>query len=118
MPQGRNTDESCRLPSRLPLRLTFFEAQYDVAEIYFRFGELSERLASNVLRPHEQRSKDWQDAKTWYQRSLDIWRQIHNPGAVIPLGFTCGNAKSITAAIAKCETALSSLNSSSTKVKN
>ena len=85
------------------------DAQYAAAEIYADLGRLSQRLASDVHRTPLQRLQDWKDAKAWYQRSLDSWRDIQSPVAVTPSGFACGNPRAVAAMIASCDGALARL---------
>ena len=85
------------------------DAQYAAAEIYADLGKLSQRLASDTRRTRQQQLQDWQDAKAWYQRSLDAWQGIHNPVSMTPTGFTCNNPRMVTSAVAQCDAALARL---------
>jgi len=85
------------------------DAQFAAAEIYADLGELSQRLASETHRTQQQQLQDWKTARAWYQRSLDTWQGIQNPGAATPTGFACGNPQTIAAAVARCDAALARL---------
>jgi tetratricopeptide (TPR) repeat protein len=85
------------------------DAQYAAAEIYADLGKLSQQLASDTRRTPQQRLQDWKDAKAWYQRSLDAWRDIQSPVAMTPSGFACGNPRAVAAMIATCDAALARL---------
>ena len=87
------------LKSMQPANLS---AIYSLVDVYFGLGELSKNLAGHA-RAAEQR-KHWADARKWYQESADAWRQLPNPGAVSPEGFTYHRATARE--IRLCDTAL------------
>jgi hypothetical protein len=89
--------------------LNIVGAQCAAAEIYADLGELSQQLASDTRRTRQQQLQDWKDAKAWYQRSLDAWRDIPSLVAITPSGFACGNPRAVAAMIAKCDAALARL---------
>src|SRR5260370_33415805 len=51
----------------------------------------------------DERRQHWMEARDWYQKSLDSWRQISNPGAVSPDGWPCGNSREVANAVAICD---------------
>jgi len=79
------------------------EAQYAVADGYFAKGELSRMLASNGNSAPRDQIRDWSDARSWYERAAEAWKKISDPGARTPVGWTCGNPKKASAALASCE---------------
>jgi dipeptidyl aminopeptidase/acylaminoacyl peptidase len=58
----------------------------------------------------DERRQHWMEARDWYQKSLDSWRQISNPGAVSPDGWPCGNSREVANAVAICDRVLHSGN--------
>jgi serine/threonine protein kinase len=84
------------------------EIQYAMADSYAGLGDLSRKKAEavNVVR---ERIVNWTDARNQYQRSMNAWRQIHNPGATSPIGFACGNPAQVVQALAECESELRTL---------
>jgi eukaryotic-like serine/threonine-protein kinase len=85
------------------------EARYAVADLYASMGEQSERLASATNRTQRERLRSWSEAKTWYQKSVDAWHGIQNPGVTTPSGFACGSPRNVAAAIARSNQALSTI---------
>ena len=76
------------------------EAKYVLADVYSGLGELSQTLASRNGVPVQQKILRWNEARTWYQLSLDAWQRIQNPGARSPVGFACGNPRMVARQLA------------------
>jgi tetratricopeptide (TPR) repeat protein len=69
-------------------------ARYTMADTYRGLGRVA---AANA---------NWQEAKTWFQRSLDMWSRVKNPGAISPNGFDTEGPGPVRAELARCEAAL------------
>ncbi len=89
------------------------EAQYVLADAYSGLADLSELQASDGSQPAQQQIRYWNEARGFYQRSLDAWKAIENPGARTPVGFACGYPRKVAQEIAKCDAALARLRASS-----
>ena len=89
------------------------EAQYGLADAYSALAELSQVQASDLRHPLLQRIRYWNQARSTFLQSLDVWKQIPNPGSRTPVGFACGDPKRVAREIAECEAALARLQSSS-----
>ena len=85
------------------------DARYALADAYFLSGELSQIAARNSGLPPSKQLQYWNEARTWYQRSLEMWQTIHNPGVRSPVGFACGNPRRVSRQIAQCDAALARL---------
>ncbi len=87
------------------------DARYVVADAYSALGDVSQTAAARTSSPEKQFQR-WNEARDWYQRSLNMWHIIHNPGARTAAGFACGNPKTVIRQIAKCDAALARLRAS------
>jgi eukaryotic-like serine/threonine-protein kinase len=81
------------------------DAQYVLADTYAELGELS-RLKAASSASLQAQSLSWEEARSYYQRSLDSWHNIHNSGARAPAGFACGNPTKVSHDLAICEAAI------------
>jgi eukaryotic-like serine/threonine-protein kinase len=88
---------------------SMIEAQYVVADAYSGLGELSQILASDGRVSVQQRMRYWSEARAWYQRSLDVWGRMLNPGARTPVGFASGNRRRVARELASCDAALGAM---------
>ena len=79
-------------------------ALYVSADAYFVMGEIARAMA---VRPApDPQHRYWTEARDWYQKSQDMWRQIPTPGAISPSGYPCGNPRDVANTIAVSERAL------------
>ena len=85
------------------------EAQYSLAEAHAGLAELSRMQASDPSQPLPQQIRYWNEAMSSFQRSLDAWRRIPNPGARTPVGFACGDPRLVERALTESEAALAKL---------
>jgi eukaryotic-like serine/threonine-protein kinase len=84
------------------------DARYVAADAYSILGDLAQMAAAKTSFP-EQELQRLNEARDRYQRSLNMWQTIHNPGTRTPAGFACGNPKMAAHQIAKCDAALARL---------
>jgi tetratricopeptide (TPR) repeat protein len=84
------------------------EIQYTSADSYFGLGNVEAALAA-VARRTPQEMEHWSHAKSYYQKSLDTWRGIPNPGYVSPAGFGCGGPTKSSEAVLVADAALAKL---------
>ena len=79
-------------------------ALYVSADANYVMGEVERAIA--VHSAVDQQRQHWIEARDWYQKSQDAWRQISSPGAVSPAGYLCGNPREVANAIVFCDRAL------------
>jgi len=95
---------------------SILEAQYSLADAYSGLAQLSQMQASDLSQPVQQQIRYWNEARSYFQHSLDAWKSIPNPGARTPVGFACGDPKLIARQITMCDAALARLQSSKSSV--
>jgi tetratricopeptide (TPR) repeat protein len=83
-------------------------ALYVVADSLSGLGDVLSASAKSQ-RQSSVRIKELNEAHSWYQRSADAWRHVHNPGAMNPGSFDCGSPARVSAALAQCESALANI---------
>jgi tetratricopeptide (TPR) repeat protein len=71
------------------------------AETYSGMGMAEAALATNKKLVFDQRVRHWREAESWYQRSLEIWAQMRNRGALARVD--ADKPEELTKEIAKCE---------------
>ena len=86
------------------------EPKYVLADAYFGLGEISSARAEGSS---QGRVASLHEARSWYQRSSDEWRQISRPVPVSSDGFAWGGSKAVTRALEGCEGALAKLKNAS-----
>jgi hypothetical protein len=57
----------------------------------------------------DKQKKLWGEARQWFQKSSDNWRQIKNPGVMSPGGFNTVGADFVKQSLADCDAALKRL---------
>jgi tetratricopeptide (TPR) repeat protein len=62
------------------------QAQYTLADTYSGMGDAWRRQASGKATSAKQ-IEYWTQARSWYERSFAVWRQVRNPGRLSPSGF-------------------------------
>lgn len=82
------------------------EGRYALATAYSGLGDIASRRALQSRTPDEQEA-NWKEAKLWYQRGADAWKQIRHPAAVSPNGFNAGNPEDASRGLARSNAALS-----------
>jgi non-specific serine/threonine protein kinase/serine/threonine-protein kinase len=81
--------------------------QSGLAESYFALGSAYSALAVNAKGSIVHKTKTWQEAQAWYQKSSDIWTEKRARGSLDR--FESETAERAAQGIAKCNTALTSL---------
>jgi tetratricopeptide (TPR) repeat protein len=72
---------------------------YAVAGLYSGLGDVSSAEARRARDP-ALRSKMWNQARTSYQQSLDVWKQIPNPSRMSATGLPASDRRQIAARLA------------------
>jgi len=62
------------------------------------------RLAADETKSREQRIKDWNEARSWFEKALDLFSQLRNRGTLMPTDSE--RAAKFTAKIRECDTAI------------
>jgi serine/threonine protein kinase/tetratricopeptide (TPR) repeat protein len=83
--------------------------QYRLANLLFRMGGVFVSLASDPKTPAGQRGQQWREARATYEKSLAVWQGMAQRGQLKESQQQ--KIKEASAAIAKCEAALSNKNS-------
>ncbi len=80
---------------------------YATADAYFGMGELARSAAQQSTSTSQgERQQHWREACDWYRKSVDVWRQIPNPGRTTPSGFTTGDPKTVARHLRGCDVVL------------
>jgi eukaryotic-like serine/threonine-protein kinase len=80
----------------------------DLAYAHSALAETYSRLAAHPSTPEPSKIASWREARSWYQKSLDIWLLLKQKA---PLGkFDAAQPEKIAAEIASCDAALAKLN--------
>jgi tetratricopeptide (TPR) repeat protein len=79
------------------------EPRYILGDAYFGMGELS---MARAMSSSQHSRAPLNEARSWYQRSLDAWRHISHPLLVSSDGYAWGDSKPATLALARCEALL------------
>jgi non-specific serine/threonine protein kinase/serine/threonine-protein kinase len=83
------------------------EVRADLVHSYTRLGELLATLGANATAPLSQRVEHWQQARSWYQRSLDVLLDMRRRGLLTDTD--ANRPDSIAREIATCDAALAKL---------
>ena len=79
----------------------------DVAQMAERIGELYAALANDQTASPTIQLEHWRTARSWYQRSLDVWRELERAGAL--QGTIAENPEMLAHSIARFDQIISRL---------
>ena len=79
----------------------------DLALTYYDLGAAQSKLASDDLALTAQSIDEWRQARSWYQKSLDIYQDMKSKGTLS--GADAGKPDGVSGNIAKCNEALKKL---------
>lgn len=87
------------------------EARYALASAYCGLGDIAARSAQrsslvDASVTDARYSATWNEAKSWYERSSEAWRQIRHPAAVSPNGFDSPDPAEASRGLARSHAAL------------
>ena len=85
------------------------QAQYTLADCYSGMGIALQKQAQRQELSVDKQKKLWDEARQWFQKSSDNWRQIKNPGVMSPGGFNTVGADFVKQSLADCDAALKRL---------
>ena len=85
------------------------EAVYIAVAAYAGLGEIEAVLAADPHLPRTDRIEHWKKASSSYNRSMELWGYIKEPGVISPDGFTCIPPAIIARQQAHCEQMLNQL---------
>jgi hypothetical protein len=83
------------------------QARSELARSYFGYGEMYLSVAEHADSAME-KEDNLRYARSWYQKSLDIWREIQHRRDLTPLDAQC--PEQVSQKIISCDEALSKLN--------
>jgi hypothetical protein len=64
-------------------------------------------LAADETRSKTERIKDWNEARSWFEKALDLFSELRNRGTLMPADS--GQAAKFAAKIRECDTAIAQL---------
>jgi hypothetical protein len=82
------------------------QAQYTLADTYSGMGVIFQKRAMQAGILAEKQRAHWTEARSWFQKSFDEWRQVRNPGVMSPGGFDAGGPGVVAQKLAACDAAL------------
>jgi serine/threonine protein kinase/tetratricopeptide (TPR) repeat protein len=74
---------------------------------YENSGNALARQAIDETQSHAQQIKDWNEARSWFEKALDLFSELRNRGALMPADS--GQAAKFTAKIRECDNAITQL---------
>jgi len=83
------------------------DVRFNLAQSYSKLGGVHVMLASPVTAPVGQRREHWRQARSWYQKSLDLWLDLRHRGTLN--GPDADQPDRVTGEIARCDAALAKL---------
>jgi eukaryotic-like serine/threonine-protein kinase len=86
------------------------EALYSTANAYAGMGDIEVASAADKKLSSGQQRAHLEKARSWYERSLKLWSQVKEPGAVSPEGFEPVAPAVVRTRLARCETAAALFN--------
>lgn len=81
------------------------QAQYTLADAYSGLGDVAVYLADRIEDPIKQLAHRT-EAKSWYEKSLGVWRTIPNRSVISPSEFDVGDPARVKSHLAACEAVL------------
>lgn len=70
------------------------QVRYTLAEAYAGLGDATSYLAARQETCDRQISQ-WNEARSWYEKSVTVWYKLTSPGGVTPKGFAVCNPTQI-----------------------
>jgi len=80
-----------------------------VADSYSGLGDVEAGLGTASRLGRKNQIEHWQQAVSWYGRSLQAWGRVKEPGAVSPDGFDCVPPAVVSRRLLQSNAALSRL---------
>jgi tetratricopeptide (TPR) repeat protein len=90
-------------------RFPNMQAQYTAADAYSGLGRILQDQAADSHLPIATRIDYLNQARTQFEQSLAVWRQVRNPGVFSPLGFDTKGPGAATKLLAQCAASLKAL---------
>jgi len=110
--EGQASLENCRRARSLAEEMVAADSKTTVlrgiqALAYYNSGLAHETLVSTTRAAAQQRLEHWREARSWYQRSLDVHLELRNRGAFTHPEY--GSLEESSRRIAGCDEALAKL---------
>jgi tetratricopeptide (TPR) repeat protein len=80
-----------------------------LADTYSKLAEAHTILAANTKSPADKRLAQWREARSWYEKSLELLTDMRNRGSLT--GLDTRKPEEISRQIANCDNALARLGS-------
>jgi tetratricopeptide (TPR) repeat protein len=85
-------------------------ALYAAADAYSQLGDLSLKQAPDTTVAAGSRRASFEEARSWYSKSLETWRQIEHPNRTTPFNsLEAGDPALLAKKLRRCETALAQI---------
>lgn len=81
------------------------QALYSTSDSYAGLGEVQLILATDNTQTRQNQIEHWDQARAWYEQSMNIWSHIKEPGSVSPDGFDCVPPSVVARQLARCDRA-------------
>lgn len=81
------------------------EHRFDLAMTYSKLGQTRATLTSQSKTPRDERIERWREARSWFQRSLDIFLDQRRRGPI--RAIYAGEMEKVGKEISRCDAALS-----------
>ena len=82
------------------------QGQYSLADAYSGMGDALQRRALTKGTTPAARTAQLDEARTWFEKSFAIWKQVQNPGRMGPSGFDTGGPSLAAEKLALCDATL------------
>ena len=70
-------------------------------------AEALSHLAADQTRSKTQRIKDWNEARSWFEKALDLFSELRNRGTLMPADS--GQTAKLAVKIRECDNAIAQL---------
>ena len=88
---------------------------YVIADSYTGLGDSMSLRASDRAQPIRMQIEGWRSARSFYEKSLDTWSKVREPGIESPDGFDCVPPQIVNRSLERCRQSLKQLTAAETK---
>lgn len=81
------------------------QALYSIADSYAGLGETETFLAMDTKQTRQSQVRHWDQARSWFEQSMNVWNQVKEPGMISPDGFDCIPPAAVARQLAHCKAA-------------
>ena len=88
---------------------------YTVADANTGLGDATQLRAADRTQSRAVQMELWRNAQSFYEKSLQTWRKVPEPGLISPDGFDCVPPLVVTRRLERCQRVLKQLDASNAK---